>query len=72
MIMGRNTEARNIILKLAKRNGVVLSNDTLSKFEMASMAEENLVSSTAAYLSPWCSPFCTHSPTPESRVISIF
>jgi hypothetical protein len=44
MAMGKNEEARNIILKLAKRNGVVLSNDTLNKIEMASMAEGNPVS----------------------------
>ncbi|PNF42889.1 hypothetical protein B7P43_G12899 [Cryptotermes secundus] len=39
MAMGKTEEARNIILRAAKRNGVLLSNDTLSKFEMISMAE---------------------------------
>jgi hypothetical protein len=51
MAMGKTEEARNIILSVAKRNGVVLSNDTLNKFEMISMAERNPVSITAAYLS---------------------
>jgi hypothetical protein len=52
MAMGRNEEARNIILRVAKKNGVVLSKDTLNKFEMISMAEGTPVSSTAVYLSP--------------------
>jgi hypothetical protein len=52
MAMGKTEEARNIILRLAKRNGVVLSNDTLNKFEMISVAEGKPVSSTAACLSP--------------------
>jgi energy-converting hydrogenase Eha subunit C len=52
MAMGKNEEARNIILRAAKRNGVVLSSDTLNKIEMISIAEGKPVSSTAAYLSP--------------------
>jgi hypothetical protein len=77
MAMGRNEEARNIILKVAKRNGVVLSNDTLNKFEMISMAEGKPVSSTAACLSLWYSLLCmrrmvTNDITVENRAIFIF
>jgi hypothetical protein len=49
---GKIEEARSIILKAAKRNGVVLSDDTLNKFEMTSVSEGKYVSGLL------CDSFC--------------
>ncbi|XP_021942808.1 organic cation transporter protein-like isoform X2 [Zootermopsis nevadensis] len=39
LAMGKIKEARNVIMKAAKRNGVVLSSGALNKFEMTSLSE---------------------------------
>ena len=49
--MGKIKESQSVIVKAAKRNGVVLSTDTLNKFEMTSVIEGESVSRSTGCVS---------------------